>query len=152
MILPEGLTPREVYTVPNDARLGLIVGVAVVIAVSVVFFRRDSAATQAAGMETAAALPQALPRDTDAASRLPSDDRNAGGADESKKGLRYVVQEGDTLFSLAQRYYGDREKVNEIYRVNREILKNSDQLTPGTVLVLPDLKSGGDQQTTSPQF
>jgi nucleoid-associated protein YgaU len=52
---------------------------------------------------------------------------------------RHTVQEGDTLFSLAQRYYGDKDKFIQIYQVNREILKSADILTPGTVLTIPDV-------------
>jgi hypothetical protein len=40
---------------PNDAKFGLIVGVAVVIAISVVFFRKEPAPSAPRGREAAAA-------------------------------------------------------------------------------------------------
>ena len=52
---------------------------------------------------------------------------------------RHVVQDGDTLMSLAQRYYGDRDHFQTIFHGNREQVHAPDRLTPGTVLVIPDL-------------
>jgi nucleoid-associated protein YgaU len=61
---------------------------------------------------------------------------------EIPQGARHhIVQEGETLFNLAQRYYNDGDKSGEIYRVNRNVLKTPDALPPGTVLVIPDLTS-----------
>jgi nucleoid-associated protein YgaU len=55
------------------------------------------------------------------------------------EGQRHTVTEGETLFSLARRYYNDEAKFVEIYRVNRDVLKTPDPLTPGTVLIIPNL-------------
>src|SRR5439155_2675447 len=52
---------------------------------------------------------------------------------------RHVVAEGETLFSLAERYYGEKAKFAEIYLFNRERVEAPDSLTPGTVLVIPQL-------------
>jgi nucleoid-associated protein YgaU len=49
---------------------------------------------------------------------------------------QHVVQPGETLFSLAQRYYGDGARAHEIYQANRHVLSSPDQVPPGTVLVL----------------
>jgi nucleoid-associated protein YgaU len=49
------------------------------------------------------------------------------------------VREGETLFGLAQRYYGDGKKSSAIYQVNRNRLDSPDELPPGTVLLIPDL-------------
>jgi len=50
----------------------------------------------------------------------------------------HVVARGDTLFSLAQKYYGNRSKWRDIYAANRDVL--SSEKTPlkiGTDLKLP---------------
>jgi LysM repeat protein len=51
---------------------------------------------------------------------------------------RHTVARGDTLFSLAQKYYGNRSKWRDIYAANRDVL--SSEKTPlkiGTDLKIP---------------
>ncbi len=139
---------------PNDAKLGMIVGVGVVIAIAVVFFRRDPGTGFPRPGEAAAA--------TVAAPAPPAQDSSRGAArpvraktaiqegtpvEVLRSELRHVVEEGETLFSLAQRYYGDKAKFTEIFQMNREQLTMPDALPPGTVLVIPQLpecaKAGG---------
>jgi len=50
---------------------------------------------------------------------------------------RHTVQAGDTLSSLANRYYGDKSKWRIIYNANRDRIKNPDVLNVGSVLVIP---------------
>jgi nucleoid-associated protein YgaU len=128
---------------PNDAKLGMIVGVGLVIAIAVVFFRKDGVLNPAAPEEaTAAAATRGNPPTSSAY-------RGVSGAVPAKpairtetvpvQGQRHTVVEGETLFSLAKRYYHDEKKFVEIYRVNQEVLESPDRLTPGTVLIIPDL-------------
>jgi LysM repeat protein len=49
----------------------------------------------------------------------------------------HVVQKGDTLFSLAVRYYGTPTAWDKIYQANRGSLPNKDQLRIGQSLVIP---------------
>jgi nucleoid-associated protein YgaU len=128
---------------PNDAKLGMIVGVGLVIAIAVVFFRKDGLPGPTApehGAATAVNRP------------APSDPPSVGGVMRSVKartairneatpveGQRHTVTEGETLFSLARRYYHDENKFVDIYRANREVLRSPDPLTPGTVLTIPRL-------------
>ena len=49
----------------------------------------------------------------------------------------HVVQKGDTLQSLALRYYGTRSAWEKIYTANRAILPSKDQLKVGQQLVIP---------------
>lgn len=50
---------------------------------------------------------------------------------------RHVVAKGDTLFSLAQRYYGNRSRWRDIYAANRNILPNESSLAIGMELKIP---------------
>lgn len=50
---------------------------------------------------------------------------------------RHVVVKGDTLFSLAQRYYGNRSRWRDIYAANRNVLPNESALTIGMELRIP---------------
>ena len=49
----------------------------------------------------------------------------------------HVVQKGDTLQSLALRYYGTRSAWEKIYQANRSGLPSKDQLKVGQQLVIP---------------
>jgi nucleoid-associated protein YgaU len=126
---------------PNDAKLGLVVGVVVVIAVAVVFFRKDAVTARPAAEAAATAVPGAAP--PAAAPRGQYRTLRARTAtrieDVPARGQRHIVKEGDTLFTLAQFYYKDGNKFVDIYRANQEVLKTPDPLVPGTVLIIPDL-------------
>jgi nucleoid-associated protein YgaU len=56
---------------------------------------------------------------------------------ESPRVRLYVVQRGDTLQSLALRYYGTRAAWERIYQVNRSGLPSKDQLKVGQQLMIP---------------
>jgi len=49
----------------------------------------------------------------------------------------HVVQKGDTLYSIALRYYGSRAAWDKVYQANRDTLPNKDQLKIGQSLVIP---------------
>lgn len=56
---------------------------------------------------------------------------------ESSRTRVHVVQKGDTLYSLALRYYGTRSAWERIYQANRSGLPSRDQLKVGQQLVIP---------------
>jgi nucleoid-associated protein YgaU len=116
----------------KDAKLGLVLGIGLIIVIAVVFFRKDAASAKAASETTAAAV---QPKGTLAAAPMPvvSDVRLA-----PSRARRHIVVAGDTLFTLAERYYNDRSRFVEIYQANRQALTTPDRLEPGTVLVIPD--------------
>jgi nucleoid-associated protein YgaU len=131
---------------PNDAKFGMIVGVGVVIAIAMVFFRKDPGSNLPLTSEAAAATvaaPSPASPDTLRGSYRPVRAKTAIQTDTPVGALRseqrHVVAEGDTLFSLAQHYYGDKGRFGEIYQMNRECLATPDLLTPGMVLLIPQL-------------
>jgi hypothetical protein len=108
---------------PNDAKLGLVVGVAVVIAVGVVFYRKDAPTDNRASIEKVEPARAA-------ASPAPHNATMAG--------LRHhTVQAGETLTSLAKRYLGEEGQVAAIRQLN-PALPESDEPAEGTILVIPD--------------
>jgi nucleoid-associated protein YgaU len=135
---------------PNDAKLGLVVGVGLVIAVAVVFFRKESPAADpvAANVKqtpaTATTFPGPAARSRPVAAH--SGIRTAATPTPGEARC-HTVREGDTLFNLAKYYYGDREKSDFLYQANRSQLSSPDALAPGTVLVIPDLPP----QTEAPE-
>jgi tetratricopeptide (TPR) repeat protein len=52
-------------------------------------------------------------------------------------GRQHTVARGDTLFSLAQQYYGNRSRWREIYEANRNQLPDANSLKLGMQLVIP---------------
>lgn len=120
---------------PNDAKLGLVAGVGLVIAIAVVFYRKDPAI----------ALPQADASQTAALAAVPAREQNQPWAKTSYQGKRgerpvrqHVVVEGETLQSLALRYYGDSAQSFRIFETNRSVIARPERLNAGTVLFIPD--------------
>lgn len=50
---------------------------------------------------------------------------------------KHVVQKGDTLSNLAQRYYKNKAKWRDIYAANRKVMKNEGDIRVGMELVIP---------------
>lgn len=50
---------------------------------------------------------------------------------------RHVVAKGDTLFSLAQRYYGNKSRWRDIYAANRNVMASEGSLSIGMELRIP---------------
>jgi len=114
------------------------------VVVAVVFFRKDLVSAQTA-QETALPTPAAattLPLVPSGAQRAVQGRAMIQTREtaEPAPGVRYhTVQEGETLFTLAQRYYNDGDQFVEIYRQNRQVLRTPDVLPAGTVLIIPEL-------------
>jgi len=52
-------------------------------------------------------------------------------------GRTHTVTRGDTLFSIAQKYYNNRGKWRDIYAANRDVMPNETALKPGMTLKIP---------------
>lgn len=73
------------------------------------------------------------------ASERRTDSESSSGYFYSKSGEpMYRVGSDDTLTGIAQRHLGRASRSSEIYDLNRDILKNPDSLTLGTVIRLPE--------------
>jgi nucleoid-associated protein YgaU len=136
---------RETRDMPNDAKMGMIIGIGLVIASAVMFFRKEAASQTAAEQPTPATATRAEPMTVSSAPTLRSSSRvvRAKTAIRTEKdvlsGQRHTVTAGETLFSLARRYYQDESKFVDIYRVNQGVLNTPDPLTPGMVLIIPNV-------------
>jgi tetratricopeptide (TPR) repeat protein len=52
-------------------------------------------------------------------------------------GRRHTIRPGDTLYKLAQQYYGNRAKWRDIYAANRDVMKSETDLKTGMSLKIP---------------
>lgn len=120
---------------PNDARLGLVVGVTLLILVAVLFVRKDgpaanpTAATRpwAGGGALAANPPAPIPG-------LPG---VPVGLVAPGTGRTHTVQDGETLMSVTKRYYGDGSYLSFLYEANRDRMRGPEYMPVGLVLRIP---------------
>ncbi len=132
----------------NDAKMGLVIGVIVVIAIAVVFFRKDAGASASYSSEAAAAAvtaPKSISSTPVQAVNRSAEAQIPAGTNETSAvaGKHHIVKDGDTLFSLAEHYYGDKNRFIRIYQANQAALKTPDALPVGADLVIPDVPDEG---------
>ncbi len=60
-------------------------------------------------------------------------------------GFTYTVKRGDTLSSIAEEQLGDASRWPEIFVLNRHIISDPDEISPGQVLNMP-----GDSSEPTP--
>jgi nucleoid-associated protein YgaU len=55
------------------------------------------------------------------------------------KGMRaiYTVQKGESLSTIAQTFYGDSGRWQDLFEANRADIENPDVVEPGTVILIP---------------
>jgi len=51
----------------------------------------------------------------------------------------YVIETGDTLSSIAKRFYGDANAYPQIFEANRQVIKDADLIFPGQKIRIPRL-------------
>jgi nucleoid-associated protein YgaU len=137
---------------PRDARLGFVVGLALVILIAVIFYNGDGGGGGAGtagsvGASDAKQLPQQQQQKAkaEAATKPATVVAAAAGRTEqqqpsaAKKVRTHVVQEGETLTSIAVKYYEDGSRDQVLYRANKSQLRSIADVPVGTELVVPDL-------------
>jgi len=133
--------------VGNDAKMALVIGVGLVVAVAIVFFHKDLVngrppdAKTPPNTVTPPGVPPAGPGNTQPRRIV---GRPTARVTPTTAPRQHTVAEGDTLYGLAERYYGDGERFVDIYQSNRAVLKRPDRLDVGIVLVIPDLPDSSD--------
>jgi hypothetical protein len=107
---------------PNDAKLGLVVGVGLVIAVAVVFYRKDGPTA------SPAAIDKVVPP-------LPAPSAKEATVAKATSGRRHTVREGETLAAVARQYLGDESRSSAIRALNPAL--GAEEPAVGTVLLIP---------------
>lgn len=52
----------------------------------------------------------------------------------------YTMLEGESLWDVAVKHYGDGFKWPEIVEANKDIIDNPDYVPPGTVIIIPEIE------------
>jgi nucleoid-associated protein YgaU len=119
---------------PNDARLGLVVGVTLVILVAILFARKDGSNPGALGDAKAnpALSKVGLSAPVPGVPGVPPKTPAANGP------RSHTVEEGETLMNLSVRYYGDAGHVSYLFRANQDRILAPDRVPVGTVLRIPE--------------
>lgn len=55
----------------------------------------------------------------------------------SSSGKIYTVRSGDSLWSIAKKFYGDGSLYTKIYNANKDVISNPNSLTVGWALTIP---------------
>ncbi|HEY4639035.1 MAG TPA: LysM peptidoglycan-binding domain-containing protein [Candidatus Udaeobacter sp.] len=72
-----------------------------------------------------------------AASRTAFEKSEGNKPGSKKAGQTYVVQSGDTLFSISRRFYKSPKRWKAILEANKKNIRNPKDLTVGQTLVIP---------------
>jgi len=118
---------------PNDAKLGLVVGLTLVIMVAILFTRKE-------GKPIDPGLAQVNPPPSTNKSYgipIPGMAGMTAGTFQVNATVMHTFEDGETLMSLSQRYYGDRDHVSDIFRANQDRIHSPDRVPIGTVLRIP---------------
>jgi nucleoid-associated protein YgaU len=67
----------------------------------------------------------------------PTRDEPLAPADDNRYAQHYVVEQGDTLSGIAERFYGDPTLYPRIFDANRDVLVDPNRIKPGQKLRIP---------------
>lgn len=81
-----------------------------------------------------------------------TDNRSLSNAVQEVSFSQHTIRDGDSLYSLAQRYLGDGQREMELYAENRHVLQNPQILPIGITLRIPNLPTSARTvpQTANP--
>lgn len=66
-----------------------------------------------------------------------SENKTASGADAFDATQWHEVTKGETLWKIAEQYYGDGNLYSKIFEANRDILKDPNRISIGQKLRIP---------------
>lgn len=84
-----------------------------------------------------AAIPPATPSRGAPAAGATLQPKSGPSLAPSGRARTHVVQQGDTLYKLAQQYYQDRARWRDIFAANRDVMKTETDLKIGMTLRIP---------------
>lgn len=120
-ILPRSSAVRagEVVPMPNDAKLGMVFGVGLVVLIAALFFRKDGGGPVAAESASVAVAPSPTP------------------GQKNRTPRKHRIREGDTLAGISRLYFNTETRVGDIRRAN-DLPPLSEDLPAGRELIIPE--------------
>jgi nucleoid-associated protein YgaU len=131
---------------PKDFKIGMYLGLAVVICVGLWLSTRPSlnARARISGPENAGDKQEIIeppvlrlnsPDNHRTITNLESEEEKAK---EAKTPRYHTVQNGDTLSGISYQYYGSENKWQKILDANRDVIQNVNNLRLGVRLIIPE--------------
>lgn len=62
---------------------------------------------------------------------------NIDRKDKETSGTKYKVKSGDSLWVIAEKYYGDGSQYKKIYEANKELIINENEISIGWEIIIP---------------
>lgn len=115
----------------NQSSFSLILGILIVVALGILIYNYFNKPQSSVGPS----------QETQAT------DQNGDVTKEALPG-KYTVKDGDTLFLIAEKYYGDGSQFSEIMKANN--LTDENLITTGQVLDIPKLAQASESPTPTP--
>jgi nucleoid-associated protein YgaU len=115
----------------RDFKIGLAVGVVAAVAATVWLSTLPKFGTESRALHAASPPPAKSPE----IAKPPQDIQTSNPVQTAQF---HIVQKGDTLSAISEKYYGTARYWQKILAANDAVLKDPDRLVPGTRLVIPE--------------
>ena len=127
---------------PKDFKIGMLMGLAVVIFAGLWLSTRPSLSARATmpGPENSEAEQEDVIEQLSFESNIP-DSRSVEteiASDKKEEPKYHTVQNGDTLSAISYQYYGSEHKWQKILDANRNVIQNVNNLRLGVRLIIPE--------------
>ena len=130
----------------KDLKIGMLVGLALVIIAGLWLSTRPSLSTrarilgprEAKSRQAHGAASQHQSTEQPANEHKPTSSEYRASGIENRVTRFHVVQKGQTLSAISSRYYGSANQWPKIRDANPSTIKDADKLVPGTKLIIPD--------------
>ena len=126
----------------RDFKIGLAIGIVAAAGAVLWLSTRPKLSTESRALKTASPPPAApAPSAVIPEPQIPkpAQPQEMQPADNVQPARYHIVQKGDTLSAISQKYYGSARYQQKIFSANSNVLKDPDRLIPGTRLLIPDL-------------
>lgn len=133
---------------PRDYRMGMGLGLVVVVTATLWLCIRESLSTQQQMLRISSSGAQVTPAPQtpadpvsprrDVAPSLPSMPTSDAPPPAAETRRYHVVQPGETLSAIAERYYGSSASWSKIVAANRQVLPDENTLRPDMRLLIPE--------------
>jgi nucleoid-associated protein YgaU len=129
---------------PKDFKIGMFVGLVVVIGATLWLSVRPSLSTRASvlGPENTEAGQEIMEKTGLELNRLDSSSAETEIERKEAKDVEapryHIVQNGDTLSGISYQYYGSENKWQKILDANRNVIQDVRNLKPGSKLIIPE--------------